>query len=137
MGDPYEEFYKMMMFSRELSVPFARGQIYGYFGNLIALPLQKLAREEGSSVFVDENFVPYHDQWEYLSSIKKIKLSKLETYILKLLIALAAFVLNSIVNSNRPDVVQRHWAGDGDVLVVIKQIIGVADKMVGSGLWEN
>ncbi|MFW5788258.1 MAG: aminoglycoside phosphotransferase family protein [Halanaerobiales bacterium] len=34
-GDPYEEFYKMMMFSREVSIPFARGQIYGYFGDEI------------------------------------------------------------------------------------------------------
>ena len=56
----------------------------GGFGNLIALPLQKMAREEENSVFIDENFVPYHDQWEYLSRIKKIKLSELETYILKL-----------------------------------------------------
>jgi len=34
-GDPYEEFYKMMMFSRKVSIPFARGQIYGYFGDQI------------------------------------------------------------------------------------------------------
>ena len=30
-GDPYEDFYKMMLFSRELSIPFAIGQIQGYF----------------------------------------------------------------------------------------------------------
>lgn len=34
-GDPYEEFYKMNMFSREVSIPFARGQIIGYFGDEI------------------------------------------------------------------------------------------------------
>jgi aminoglycoside phosphotransferase (APT) family kinase protein len=34
-GDPYEEFYKMMLFSRELSIPFAVGQINGYFDNII------------------------------------------------------------------------------------------------------
>lgn len=56
----------------------------GGFGNLIALPLQKVPRDEGNSVFIDENFVPCHDQWEYLSSINTIKLSELETYILKL-----------------------------------------------------
>ena len=44
----------------------------GGFGNLIALPLQKKAREQGNSVFVDDNFVPYSDQWGYLSTIKKI-----------------------------------------------------------------
>ncbi len=52
-------------------------------------------------------------------------------------IALAAYVLNSIVNNTRPDIVQKHWVGEGDVLVVIKQILNVADKMVGSGLWEK
>ena len=35
----------------------------GGFGNLIALPLQKKPRESDNSVFVDENFEPYPDQW--------------------------------------------------------------------------
>lgn len=30
-GDPYEEFHKMVLFSRECSVPFAIGQLEGYF----------------------------------------------------------------------------------------------------------
>src|SRR5690554_5276962 len=30
-GDPYEDFYKMMLFSREVSIPFTKGQINGYF----------------------------------------------------------------------------------------------------------
>jgi superfamily II DNA or RNA helicase/very-short-patch-repair endonuclease len=44
----------------------------GGFGNLIALPLQKLARERGNSVFLDEQFNPYPDQWAFLSSIQRI-----------------------------------------------------------------
>ena len=44
----------------------------GGFGNLIALPLQGKARKNGNSVFVDENFQPYSDQWEYLLSIRKL-----------------------------------------------------------------
>ncbi len=44
----------------------------GGFGNLIALPLQYQARENGNSVFVDETFRPYADQWAYLSTIKRI-----------------------------------------------------------------
>ncbi|MBQ7670273.1 MAG: DEAD/DEAH box helicase family protein [Clostridia bacterium] len=44
----------------------------GGFGNLIALPLQGQARKSGNSVFVDESFEPYPDQWAYLSSVKKI-----------------------------------------------------------------
>lgn len=44
----------------------------GGFGNLIALPLQGLSRKNDNSVFVDRNFVPYHDQWSYLNTVKKL-----------------------------------------------------------------
>ena len=52
-------------------------------------------------------------------------------------IALAAYVLNRIVNNTSEEVVQKHWAGDGDVLKIIQQILKVADEMVGSGLWRK
>ncbi|MBW2560882.1 MAG: DEAD/DEAH box helicase family protein [Deltaproteobacteria bacterium] len=42
----------------------------GGFGNLIALPLQKQPREQGHTIFVDENFEPYPDQWTFLASIR-------------------------------------------------------------------
>lgn len=44
----------------------------GGLGNLVALPLQGKARKEGNSVFVDENFVAYEDQWNYLFGVKRI-----------------------------------------------------------------
>lgn len=44
----------------------------GGFGNLIALPLQHRARETGNSLFVDETFTPYADQWAYLSLVKRM-----------------------------------------------------------------
>ena len=44
----------------------------GGFGNLIALPLQKIPREQGNSVFLDDDFQPYQDQWSFLATIKKI-----------------------------------------------------------------
>ena len=44
----------------------------GGYGNLIALPLQGRAVKGGHSVFVDENFIPYPDQWKFLSDIQKI-----------------------------------------------------------------
>jgi superfamily II DNA or RNA helicase len=44
----------------------------GGFGNLIALPLQLEPREEGNSVFIDELFRPFHDQWAFLESIQRI-----------------------------------------------------------------
>lgn len=52
-------------------------------------------------------------------------------------ISLAAYVLNSIVNTTSPAVVRSHWAGDGDVLDVIRQILQVADETVGAGLWKR
>lgn len=52
-------------------------------------------------------------------------------------VALAAYVLNGLVNKAGPDIVRRHWAGDGDVLEVIGAILNVADRMVGSGVWSK
>lgn len=42
----------------------------GGFGNLIALPLQRVPRRAGNSVFVDDDLVPYPDQWEFLSRVR-------------------------------------------------------------------
>ncbi len=44
----------------------------GGFGNLIALPLQRRAREHGNSVFVDDVLVPFADQWAYLSGLQRL-----------------------------------------------------------------
>ncbi|MCX5855437.1 MAG: DEAD/DEAH box helicase family protein [Deltaproteobacteria bacterium] len=44
----------------------------GGFGNLIALPLQKAARDQGNSVFVNENFSPYEDQWKFMAGISRL-----------------------------------------------------------------
>ena len=44
----------------------------GGFGNLIALPLQGQARKKGNSLFVDEMFRPFPDQWAYLSTMRKL-----------------------------------------------------------------
>lgn len=56
----------------------------GGFGNLIALPLQGWARKAGNSVFLDENFTPYPDQWAYLYSIKKLSEQTLGEYIIQI-----------------------------------------------------
>ena len=49
----------------------------GGFGNLIALPLQSRPRENGNSVFVDDDFRPYKDQWAYLSTIAPVSRGEL------------------------------------------------------------
>jgi len=56
----------------------------GGLGNLIALPLQKAARNANNSEFIDENFEPYHDKWAFLGNIKKISDERIKTLISKL-----------------------------------------------------
>jgi superfamily II DNA or RNA helicase len=56
----------------------------GGLGNLIALPLQKAAREKHNSEFIDENFQHFYDQWAFLSTIRKISANRLENLIMEL-----------------------------------------------------
>ncbi|MDD2107179.1 TOTE conflict system archaeo-eukaryotic primase domain-containing protein [Pseudomonas asiatica] len=44
----------------------------GGFGNLIALPLQKRARANNHSVFVDDSLEPYPDQWRFLATVRRM-----------------------------------------------------------------
>ena len=55
----------------------------GGFGNLIALPLQKVPRESGRSVFVDASLRPYGDQWAYLAAIQSMAPHDIEPTILR------------------------------------------------------
>ena len=50
----------------------------GGFGNLIALPLQREAREHGHTTFIDNSFRPYDNQWSYLASIRKTSRAEVE-----------------------------------------------------------
>ena len=52
-------------------------------------------------------------------------------------IALTAYVLNDILNEVDPKIIQRNWAGDRDILPLIKTIIANANNMVGSGIWKK
>jgi superfamily II DNA or RNA helicase len=53
----------------------------GGFGNLIALPLQGLARQAGNSVFLDENLVPHADQWTFLANVRRLKRETVEALV--------------------------------------------------------
>jgi len=44
----------------------------GGFGNLIALPLQWIPRQDGNSLFLDPDFQPYPDQWSFLAGIQRM-----------------------------------------------------------------
>lgn len=51
---------------------------------MIALPLQGVPRREGNSVFVDETFRPYDDQWSYLSGLEKLSIDRVQSFIYEL-----------------------------------------------------
>lgn len=52
----------------------------GGLGNLIALPLQKVARKAGNTEFVDGNFEPYADQWAFLGAIQRLSEDDVKRY---------------------------------------------------------
>lgn len=56
----------------------------GGFGNLIALPLQPAAARQGGSLFVDERWQPYPDQWVYLSGVQKLNAAQIDTLLTRL-----------------------------------------------------
>ncbi len=53
----------------------------GGFGSLIALPLQKKPRDCGNSLFLDKDFIPYPDQWAFLSTVGRMKRLEVETLV--------------------------------------------------------
>ncbi|MFC2088350.1 YkvA family protein [Calditrichota bacterium] len=52
-------------------------------------------------------------------------------------IALTAYVLNNYINATDAHIVRELWAGDQDILSSIKNVLSVADKAIGSGLWKK
>jgi hypothetical protein len=56
----------------------------GGFGNLIALPLQREARQVGNSSFVDAELNVIEDQWQHLSQIKKLSRQEINKLLLQI-----------------------------------------------------
>ncbi len=50
-------------------------------------------------------------------------------------VALAAYVLNKLINDLDPDILRRNWAGEDDILETVQRILESADEMVGKGLF--
>src|SRR5690606_2416079 len=47
-------------------------------------------------------------------------------------VAVAALVLNRVINDDGGEAAREHWAGEGDLISLIQEILKVADEMVGS-----
>lgn len=52
-------------------------------------------------------------------------------------VALAAFVLHKMIGAGHGDLARQYWAGHGDVLQVLQQILEVSNKAIGSGVWQR
>ncbi len=52
-------------------------------------------------------------------------------------LAVAAMVLNSVMNSIDPEIIRRHWVGSGDALEQVQRVISSADQMIGTGAWSK
>ncbi len=49
------------------------------FGNLIALPLNKICADQGNNCFINPDTIdPYKDQWGFLKTIQRVPFSKLD-----------------------------------------------------------
>ena len=48
----------------------------GGYGNLIALPFQNEPMKYNNTVFLDRNFIPYSEQYDYLTKVKKMNYDK-------------------------------------------------------------
>lgn len=53
----------------------------GGFGNLIALPLQRAARQHGNTLFLDEQLEPFADQWTFLASVPRVSPERLDAIV--------------------------------------------------------
>ena len=52
-------------------------------------------------------------------------------------IALAAYILNDYVNNSDSEIIYEHWAGQSDVLASIQNVLTLANKFLGEGLWRR
>ena len=76
-----EERHEIKFSSYDRMFPNQDTMPKGGLGNLIALPLQGKARKENNTEFVNEEFVSYPDQWEYLYQIKKLSSDDIDSFL--------------------------------------------------------
>ena len=94
---PFESFDRM--FPNQDSIP------KGGYGNLIALPLQGQAVKNKCSIFVDENFIQFDDQWAYLSSVRTLSEKAVQTCCTEIAKTVPEFLPNDFDADgiNKPD----------------------------------
>jgi len=72
LSDAMEDRHQIGFDSFDRMFPNQDTMPKGGFGNLIALPLQKRAREKGNTEFVDQQLNRVRDQWHFLAQVERI-----------------------------------------------------------------
>ena len=85
----------------------------GGFGNLIALPLQHEARQQGNSVFVETDWTPARSQWDLLQSIQRIEPQYVEAIVKRAARAGSILGVRSIGEDDEGDEAPRLRAPSG------------------------
>ena len=78
-----ERTHQLALSSYDRLFPNQDNMPKGGFGNLIALPLQKRARAQNNSVFVDDALEPHSDQWAFLGAIQRMLPADIEPAIVR------------------------------------------------------
>jgi hypothetical protein len=81
LTETMSRYHQLEMDSYDRLFPNQDTMPKGGFGNLIALPLQKEACKKGNTLFLNQHFQLYEDQWTFLSSITRMKLPEVDTIV--------------------------------------------------------
>ena len=52
-------------------------------------------------------------------------------------LALAAYVLNNIINNSPIEILKRNWAGEKDIIKLIQKILNNIENIISSGIWAK
>ena len=52
-------------------------------------------------------------------------------------IVISAYVLSGLINAGHGKVAEEHWAGEKDLLEVVRGILDIADQALGKGMWKK
>ncbi len=52
-------------------------------------------------------------------------------------IVISAYVLSGLINAGHGKIAEEHWAGEKDLLEVVRGILDIAEQALGKGLWNK
>jgi superfamily II DNA or RNA helicase len=121
----------------------------GGFGNLIALPLQRKARESGNSEFVDSKLEIIADQWEYLARVEKINKCKVNNLLSENLSGKSADVISQSFENGYNDILpwestsaqpEEYHDLPNQIIVILSNMIyiektGLSQKLMNRFIW--